>query len=126
MSLVPFFLDLLQPLHLWMTMPSFIILIVGWVFAPRQTVTSMIVFVVRQSRSSSVSPAAPIVVPAQVEARPPLGGPHASLADKRAMLRGQSIHEEVLSTGLSGPASRKVLKTLFHAVHQAASVRKSN
>jgi DDE superfamily endonuclease len=48
------------------------------------------------------------------------GKPHASFADMLATLRGQSVREQVLSTGLSGRGSRKVLKTLFHAVQQAA------
>jgi DDE superfamily endonuclease len=46
--------------------------------------------------------------------------PHASFADMLVTLRAQSVREEVLSTGLSGRGSRKVLKTLFHAVQQAA------
>lgn len=44
----------------------------------------------------------------------------ASFADMLATLRAQSVRQQVLSTGLSGRGSRKVLKTLFHAVQQAA------
>ena len=46
MSLVPSFVDLLQPLSCVMTAPSFqsfLTLITGWVFARRCTVTGMIV-----------------------------------------------------------------------------------
>ena len=46
--------------------------------------------------------------------------PHPSFADMLATLRSQSIRQQVLSTGLSGRGSRKVLKTLCHAVQQAA------
>lgn len=46
--------------------------------------------------------------------------PHASFADMLATLRTASVRQEVLSTGLRGRGSRKVLKTLFHAVQQAA------
>jgi hypothetical protein len=46
--------------------------------------------------------------------------PHASLADMLATLRGRSVRQEVLSAGLSGRGSRNILKTLFHAVQQAA------
>lgn len=43
MTLVPSFLDLLQPLHIVMTAPSFnsfLTLITGWVYARRRTVTA--------------------------------------------------------------------------------------
>ena len=46
MSLVPSFLDLLQPLSCVMTCPtfnSFVTVITGWAFARRRTVTGMIV-----------------------------------------------------------------------------------
>ena len=46
MSLVPSFVDLLQPLSCVMTGPtfnSFLTLLTGWAFAPRRTVTGMIV-----------------------------------------------------------------------------------
>lgn len=46
--------------------------------------------------------------------------PHASFADMLATLRRQSIRDQVLSTGLSGQGSRKVLKILFQAVQQVA------
>jgi len=46
--------------------------------------------------------------------------PHASFADMLATLRGQSIRQQVLSTGLSGRGCRKVLNTLIHVVQQAA------
>ena len=42
MTLVPSFLDLLQPLHVVMTTPSFanfVTLLTGWVYARRRTVT---------------------------------------------------------------------------------------
>ena len=45
MSLVPSFLDLLQPLSCVMTCPtfdSFLTVLTGWVFARRRTVTGMI------------------------------------------------------------------------------------
>lgn len=45
---------------------------------------------------------------------------HASFADMLATLRTVSVRQEVLATGLSGRGSRKVLKTLFHVVQQAA------
>jgi hypothetical protein len=48
------------------------------------------------------------------------GKSHASFADMLATLRGQSIREQVLSMGLSGQDSRKVIETLELAVRQAA------
>jgi hypothetical protein len=45
MSLVPSFIDLLQPLSCVMTAPtfdSFLTILTGWVFAPRRTITGMI------------------------------------------------------------------------------------
>lgn len=44
----------------------------------------------------------------------------ASFADMLTTLRRESLREEVLSTGLSGRGSRKVLRTLFQAVGLAA------
>lgn len=46
MSLVPSFVDLLQSLAMLMTMPTFqnfTLIVTGWVFAPRRTITGMIV-----------------------------------------------------------------------------------
>jgi len=51
--------------------------------------------------------------------------PHASFADMLATLRGRSVREQVLSTGLCGRGSRKVIDTLVQAVQRAASARKS-
>jgi len=45
---------------------------------------------------------------------------HASFADMVRTLKRASIREEVLSMGLRGPGSRKILKTLDHAIHTAA------
>jgi hypothetical protein len=45
---------------------------------------------------------------------------HASFADMLATLRQVSIEEQVSSLRLSGRGSRKVLKTLLHALQQAA------
>jgi hypothetical protein len=46
MTLVPSFVDMIQPLHVVMTTPSFaslLMLITGWIYARRRTVTGMIV-----------------------------------------------------------------------------------
>ncbi len=48
------------------------------------------------------------------------GKAHASFADMLATLRRLSIQEQVSSLRLSGRGSRKVLKTLLHALQQAA------
>ncbi len=48
------------------------------------------------------------------------GKAHASFADMLATLRRLSIPEQVSSLRLSGRGSRKVLKTLLHALQQAA------
>jgi len=45
---------------------------------------------------------------------------HASFADMLATLRQESVREEILSLRPSGRGSRKLLKTLIHAVQQAA------
>ena len=45
---------------------------------------------------------------------------HASFADMLHTLRCESVRREVLSLGLRGRGSRKILKTLLHAVQQAA------
>jgi DDE superfamily endonuclease len=57
--------------------------------------------------------------------RPPerpwyLGKTRASFADMLATLRCASVKREVLSMGLHGTGSRNVVKTLLHAVKQAA------
>lgn len=44
----------------------------------------------------------------------------ASFADMLATLRRQTLREQVLSMGLQGPGSRKVLRTLYAAVQQVA------
>jgi hypothetical protein len=49
-----------------------------------------------------------------------LGKTQASFADMLATLRCQSVKAEVLSMGLHGQGSRNVIKTLLHAVRQAA------
>ncbi len=49
-----------------------------------------------------------------------LGKTQASFADMLATLRCQSVRHEVLSMGLHGTGSRNVVKTLLHAVKQAA------
>ena len=49
-----------------------------------------------------------------------LGKTQPSFADMLATLRCQSVKQEVLSMGLHGTGSRNVLKTLLHAVKQAA------
>jgi hypothetical protein len=48
------------------------------------------------------------------------GKTQASFADMLATLRCQSVRREVLSMGLHGRGSRNVVKTLLHAVKQAA------
>jgi hypothetical protein len=49
-----------------------------------------------------------------------LGKTEASFADMLVTLRCQSVKREVLSMGLHGTGSRNVVKTLLHAVKQAA------
>jgi hypothetical protein len=49
-----------------------------------------------------------------------IGKSQASFADMLATLRCQSVRNEVLSMGLHGTGSRNVVKTLLHAVKQAA------
>lgn len=46
--------------------------------------------------------------------------PHAAFADMLATLRRVSIRQQVLQTGLAGPGSRKIRKTLDTALQAAA------
>lgn len=50
----------------------------------------------------------------------------AVVVDTSATERCKRAREQVLSTGMSDGAGRKVVKTLLHAVGQVAKVRKSN
>lgn len=46
--------------------------------------------------------------------------PHASFADMLTTLRRESAREQVLSLGLSGPGSKKILTLLYHSLQTAA------
>ena len=45
---------------------------------------------------------------------------HASFEDMLATLRAAGVRQTVLSTGLQGQGSRKVLRTILHAYRMAA------
>jgi hypothetical protein len=46
--------------------------------------------------------------------------PHASFADMLNTLKRVSFREQVFSTGLAGPGSRKIFTILDHAIQAAA------